>query len=120
MPSVLAIGLDPARVDPSEIRGFTPEVVRAFIEAQLEKLRSNGYEVHNCLITSNEDADELVGQCLSTRAFDCVLIGAGLRAESQLLLFERMINLVHLQAPRAKLCFNTSPADTVEAVLRWT
>jgi hypothetical protein len=46
------------------------------------------------------------------------MIGAGLRAPSQLLLFEKLINLVHERAPRAAICFNTSPADTVEAVQR--
>ena len=34
-------------------------------------------------------------------------------------LFEGIINLVHALAPEARICFNTTPADTVEAVLRW-
>jgi len=37
-----------------------------------------------------------------------------------LLLFEKLINLVHEHAPGAKICFNTTPADTAEAVQRWT
>jgi ketopantoate hydroxymethyltransferase len=48
-----------------------------------------------------------------------VLIGAGLRAAPQLLLFEKLLNLVHEHAPRAKICFNTTPADSTEAVRRW-
>jgi hypothetical protein len=49
-----------------------------------------------------------------------VVIGAGLRQPaSQLLLFEKMINLIHTLAPAAKICFNTTPADTVDAVQRW-
>jgi len=36
-----------------------------------------------------------------------------------LLLFEKLINVVHAQAPDAKICFNTTPADTSEAVRRW-
>ena len=35
------------------------------------------------------------------------------------LLFEKLINVVHEHAPRAKLCFNTNPGDTAEAVRRW-
>jgi hypothetical protein len=36
-----------------------------------------------------------------------------------LLLFEKLINPVHARAPNAKICFNTTPSDTVEAVQRW-
>jgi hypothetical protein len=32
------------------------------------------------------------------------------------LLFERLINVVHEAAPGARIAFNTSPADTAEAV----
>jgi hypothetical protein len=34
-------------------------------------------------------------------------------------LFEKLINVVHQNAPTAKLCFNTKPSDTAEAVQRW-
>jgi hypothetical protein len=47
------------------------------------------------------------------------LIGAGLRDPEQLLLFEKLLNLVHEQAPRARICFNSTPADSAEAVQRW-
>jgi hypothetical protein len=36
-----------------------------------------------------------------------------------LLLFEKLLNVVHAHAPQAKLCFNTNPGDTAEAVQRW-
>jgi hypothetical protein len=35
------------------------------------------------------------------------------------MLFERLVNAVHEHAPRARLCFNTRPDDTAEAVKRW-
>src|ERR1035437_8033326 len=38
---------------------------------------------------------------------------------SHFILFERLINVVHEHAPQAKLCFNTKPSDTAEAVQRW-
>ena len=48
------------------------------------------------------------------------MIGAGLREPRERLhLFERIINLVHLAAPQTRICFNTTPADTAEAVQRW-
>jgi hypothetical protein len=34
-------------------------------------------------------------------------------------LFEKVLNLVHALAPAARVCFNTTPADTAEAVRRW-
>jgi hypothetical protein len=48
------------------------------------------------------------------------MIGAGLRGlVENIILFERVMNVIHQDAPLAKLCFNTQPSDTVEAVLRW-
>ena len=34
-------------------------------------------------------------------------------------LFEKLVNIVHADAPQAKFCFNTVPADTAVAVQRW-
>jgi hypothetical protein len=49
-----------------------------------------------------------------------VLIGAGLRQPGErLLLFEKIINLIHRLAPGASICFNTAPADSADAVRRW-
>jgi len=50
----------------------------------------------------------------------CRVIGAGLREPPErLLLFEKILNLVHAFAQGARICFNTTPADTAEAVRRW-
>jgi hypothetical protein len=116
---VLALGLDPIFVDLSEFPQFTPEVVRAFIDSQLQRLRALGYEVESCFVDLGDTAEAVATRHLESRKFDCVLIGAGLRTPEQLLLFERLVNLVHAKAPHAKLCFNSSPADTAEAVQRW-
>jgi hypothetical protein len=119
MPTVLALGLDPAFVTFPPNSGLTPELVRAFIGAQLDLLRGMGYTVQDCLVDPGETADDIVSRQLKSASFDCVMFGAGLRAPEQLLLFERLLNLVHAQAPNAKICFNTSPGDTAEAVKRW-
>ncbi len=116
---VLALGLDPACVDLADMPQLTPETIRAYIEAQLERLRGLGYEVESCLVDRGQAAEAAVSRHLQSRSFDCVMVGAGLRAPVEVLLFERLINLVHVLAPEAKLCFNTSPADTAEAVQRW-
>jgi hypothetical protein len=57
-------------------------------------------------------------QLLESRHVDGVLYGAGLRAPEHLLLFERLRSVVHARAPDRVLGFNTSPADTAEAVRR--
>ncbi|MFL5243123.1 MAG: hypothetical protein ACJ8FY_13535 [Gemmataceae bacterium] len=116
---VFALGLDPACADLTQFPGLTPDLVRAFIEGQLDRLRGLGYEVDSCLVDLGETAEAVILQALASRPFDCVMIGAGLRAPPNLLLFERLLNLVHAHAPGAKICFNTTPADTAEAVQRW-
>jgi hypothetical protein len=118
MPSVFAIGLDPVFADFSTMPGLTPELVRAYIDSQLQRLREMGYEVQSCLV-SPDTWEETAAAHLKAKDFDCVMIGAGLRDPSRLLLFEKLINAIHAGAPRAKLCFNTTPADTAEAVQRW-
>jgi hypothetical protein len=48
------------------------------------------------------------------------VIGAGLRAsQERLLLFEKIINLVHMLAPQSRIAFNSAPSDTAEAAQRW-
>jgi hypothetical protein len=56
---------------------------------------------------------------LGKTRYDGVLIGAGLRTlPPYALLFEALVNAVHEAAPQAKFAFNSSPADTAQAVQR--
>ena len=120
-PAVLAIGLDPRFADYSTMPQFTPELVRAYIEAEVDRVRRAGFEVSTCLLAPDETAEADVEALLRSRSFAYVVIGAGLREPPEhLLLFEKIINLVHRLAPGARIAFNTTPADTVEAVQRWT
>jgi len=116
---VLALGLDPAHADLKEMPQLTPEVIKAYIDAELSRVRDLGYDVESCLVDGGATAEAVLSSALRSRPVDCVMIGAGLRASSQLLLFERLINCIHALAPGAKICFNTSPADTAQAVQRW-
>jgi hypothetical protein len=118
--TVLAIGIDPAFVDFSAFPGYSPELLRNYIDAQIERLRSLGYEVESCLIDLGDTAEAVVAKAVRSKRVDCVVIGAGLRQPPEgLLLFETVLNLVHVLAPDARICFNTNPADTAEAVRRW-
>ncbi len=117
---VLVIGLDPQYVDFTGMPGLTPEGVRAYIHAQIEAMQAQGYQVESCLIDIGEQAHMAVDRMLRSHGFDCVVIGNGLRSPpAQLLLFERVLNLVHELAPGARIAFNTNPSDTAEAARRW-
>jgi hypothetical protein len=117
---VLAIGIEPAHADYSAFPQITPELVRSYIDAQLIRLADLGYDVTSCLIDLDETAEASVAAALREKAFDCIVIGAGLREpKERLLLFEKVLNLVHSQSPNAAICFNSSPGDTAEAVQRW-
>jgi len=118
--TVLAIGIEPSFADFGAFPHLTPELIAYFIEAQIEGLRALGYDAYSCLIDLGETAEAVTMAALRSKHPDCVVIGAGLREPAErLLLFEKIINLVLIHAPHARICFNTTPADTAEAVQRW-
>ena len=121
--SVLVIGLDPTLIDfsqPGYAPGMDATKVLAGLKSSEEELTGLGYSVEMCLTDFGETAETVVQGRLEQRNFDCVLIGAGVRVNpANFLLFEKLINVVHEHAPRARLCFNTMPGDTAAAVRRW-
>jgi len=123
--SVLVIGLDPALIDfaaadYAAFPGLNAAKVVAALKTDQDRLNSLGYDAHLCLIDFGDTAEDVVIARLRQKRFECILIGAGVRAVPRnLILFEKLINVVHAHAPQAKLCFNTSPSDTAEAVQRW-
>jgi hypothetical protein len=83
-------------------------------------MRAQGYAVESCLVDTGDQAHRAVENVLRKRAFDCIVIGNGLRTPpAQLLLFERIVNVVHELAPKSRIAFNTKPSDTAEAARRW-
>lgn len=84
-------------------------------------LRAGGFSAESCLLPLDGSADleELVRTALDDRAWDCVIVGGGLRKEEdQLELFELVINLIRRHAPQATIAFNSGPDDLLEAVSR--
>ena len=117
---VLAIGIDPAFVDFTTMPQYSVEMFRSYIDAELARVRALGYGVTSCLIDLGDTAEAVATKALQSEKFDCVLIGAGLRQPGErLILFERIVNLIHGLAPEASICFNTNPADSADAVRRW-
>ena len=73
-----------------------------------------------CLTDFGETAEAVLQRQLKQKQFDCIIIGGGIRTiPSNFILFEKLINVVREHAPQAKLCFNTKPSDTADAVQRW-
>ena len=117
---VLVIGLEPTLDDFSNFPGLSAEKVMTALNGEQAKLKALGYGVQPCLVDLGATAEAVVLQQLSQNRFDCIVIGAGVRTvPERLSLFEKLINVVHQNAPSAKLCFNTNPSDTAEAVQRW-
>jgi len=123
--SVLLIGLEPSLIDFTDANyaafpGMTAAKVMAGLTAGQENLKTFGDDAHLCLTDFGQTAEGVVSARLKQQRFDCVMIGAGVRTiASKFLLFEKLINVVHEHAPCAKLCFNTKPTDTAEAIQRW-
>ena len=72
-------------------------------------------------VDDGKTAEAVLTDALTTSRYDCIMIRTGLRVvPPYFLLFEKLINIVHRHAPASsKLCFNSNPADTAEAVKRW-
>jgi hypothetical protein len=117
---IVLIGLEPQLADFSNHPGLTPEKLMARLNADVTKLNAEGYDAQLCLVDLGETAGKVVERKLKENTFDCIMIGAGVRTyPNHFLLFEQLVNLAHEHGPTAKICFNTKPDDTAEAVRRW-
>lgn len=122
---ILVVGLDPAVIDFSapffaDKPWINAEVIHAGVAHDLEALAGHGHEAKSCMIDTGETAEAVMAAALAAQPYDVVVFGAGVRNNPEhLLLFERLINRVHRDAPEARIAFNTRPDDTAEAALRW-
>lgn len=123
--TVLVIGIDPKYLDftsPefSAMPGINAEKILNGINGSVKTLNETGYDAEACWIDTGETAINVIKVFLQKTDFNAVLIGAGIRKpDSNFMLFENMINIIHEHASKAKICFNTNPMDTVQAVQRW-
>jgi hypothetical protein len=123
MTRVLFIGQKPETVDfsdPALPPGFDAAKIEAGIATGAAKLRDRGWQADLCMIAPDETAVPMLERQLASTAYDCVVIGGGLRLPPKsLALFEKVINAVHKAAPGAAIAFNTRPEDTAQAAARW-
>ena len=110
------IGLDPYRVPGP----WDPKPAADGIQAGVEQFAEHGVGVQTCLfgLDGSDDIPAVVTAALSTRPWECVVVGGGVR-RSEGELFEQVINLVRRHAPDAAIAFNNRPDDTFEAAARW-
>ena len=118
--NILLIGLDPTVVNYDRWPGLTAEKLEAGLRRDEETLNESGYDARICFVDHGETAQSVVKAALEETDFACVLVGAGVRTDAdEFLLFEKLINVIHENAPGARICFNTGPTDSVDAVKRW-
>ena len=119
---ILTIGLHPSALDYSRMPdGLDEAALTARIEAARTALREAGFDVVQCLIdTSPDRAEATVRKHLQEHVFGLAMIGGGVRMlPENTLLFERLVNVLSEAAPGIRLCFNSAPDNTVEALGRW-
>ncbi|NGO78443.1 hypothetical protein G6045_22670 [Streptomyces sp. YC504] len=117
-PRVLVVGFDPYRIGGS----WDPAPLAAAIDEGLAEFAAHGVGVETCLIglDGRDDVAAVVTKALQPHAWDCVVVGGGLRqSDDQLALFEQVINLIHRHVPTAAIAFNRSPSTMYEAAARW-
>src|SRR5512135_1909438 len=105
MKRVLLVGYDPETVDfsdPALPPGMTVEKIHAGIKIALADFASRGWQSEVCFIKPDDTAVPTVERCLASEAYNCVVIGAGVRLPpNRLFVFEAVLNAIHRGAPNA-------------------
>jgi hypothetical protein len=122
MTRILFVGQKPETVDfsdPSLPPGFDAEKINAGIALGVAKIEERGWRGDTCMITPDPAGNAMLESALQHAAYDCVVIGGGLRLPpGSLALFETVVNTIHKAAPTATIAFNTRPEDTADAAAR--
>jgi hypothetical protein len=119
---VLSIGLHPRALDYSILPDGVDEAsLTERIQRGNAALRDEGFDVVLCQVgTSPDTAEELIRDTLDGGPFGLAMIGGGVRMiPEHTELFERLVNVLHEVSPGIRMCFNTAPDNTVDALRRW-
>ena len=104
--NVLLIGLNPAVVNYEKWPGLTAEKLEMGLRRDESSLNELGYSASICFIDHGDTAESTITEALQLTRYDCILIGAGVRTDSdEFLLFEKAINLIHRLAPPGENLF---------------
>jgi hypothetical protein len=103
--------------------GKHPEIAAA-VQA---KLRSLGFQANNFVLTDDEAGDARLIAELKQAEYDGVAIGGYINGQDAMnfpatvettLWFNRVLNIVHANAPRSKIILVRGPEDVVPAIER--
>jgi hypothetical protein len=89
MKQILFIGQQPETVDyadPALPPGFNAEKIHAGIAVGMKQMAERGWHADLCLVRPDESAAIEVERQLSTKLYDCVVIGGGIRMPPKSLL----------------------------------
>lgn len=123
--TAIQIGLHPDVIDVespdyAQFRGLTKETLAKANSDNVAGLQAAGYDVDNCLIEFGEAGAEKARNWLSSKRYDAVLIGAGVRlVANNTLLFEAIVNAAHSANPDCRFVFNYAPTSTPDDIRRW-
>lgn len=121
--AVLIIGEDPALIDfsaPGVPPDMSAEKVMSGLNDSRDRLERAGYEARILLTRDAETVEAQVSKALKETTYDIIVVGAGLRTLPPMAdQFERLMNVLHHEAPQARLAFNSQPNDSDKAALRW-
>jgi hypothetical protein len=108
MKRVLLVGYDPETVDftdPALPPGMTVEKVHAGIAVALKQFADRGWESDFGFIRPDETAAPTVRRLLTSKSYDCVVIGAGVRLPPRRLgFFEAVVKCRSSDGPRRGDC----------------
>ena len=126
------MGYDSVNADASSSRptgwrilgfGKHPEIAAAV----QEKLRSVGFQATNFMLTNDEAGDARLVAELKGAEYDGVAIGGYINGqdaanfpatEETTVWFNRVLNIIHANAPRSKIILARGPEDVVSAIER--
>ena len=103
--------------------GKHPEIAAAV----QEKLRSLGFQATNFVLTNDEAGDARLVAELKRGEYDAIAIGGYINGqdavnfpatEETTVWFNRVLNIVHANAPRSKIILVRGPEDIVPAIER--
>jgi hypothetical protein len=117
------IGENPQYIDfsaPDARPNISAEKILAGLNGARDRLAGAGYEPQILVTKDETTVEDQMSVALQNKTYDVIVVGAGLRTLPRMAAqFERLMNVLHEKAPRAKLAFNTKPDDSDAAALRW-
>ena len=130
--AILIVGEDPALIDFSVTPpGVTAQSITEGLEGARDRLKAAGHEAEilwtraggpdGVRVAADQLSEALKAPPSGRAAWDVVVTGAGLRTLPPMALgFEALINRLHAEAPATtRIAFNTNPADSDTAALRF-